>query len=401
MIKQISIVLFKELKCLFRDKKTFLVGLLIPLLLLPCILLISDFATKKTQNQIVSNVKVGINNKDNCFFNFLSAQSGVTLVDVNDVEKDLSSGKINSYIIVDDDLNEKILKNQDFNIDLYKSDDTSLNSITTLSVKNIVELYIYSFKSEIVPYVLKENFAENSEDLNSLMQTLDITNEVQGNISENTSDIDMSSIYFNMLVPMMLVMYCCMGSSSTANELSAGEKERGTLESLLSTGADRNAIIIGKLLATTVIGCLSGICTTIGLWGYLMIYSNNYLKLSLGETITLLIITLLTSMFFAAVNLTIGVYSKSNKEAQTYFTPVYLIVTLPTFFTLNMDIGNINLIHLSVPILNITCVIKEVLGGAINLLHLTIVSLWLLIYVGIAFFIMQKLFKKEEVLFRL
>ena len=117
--------------------------------------------------------------------------------------------------------------------------------------------------------------------------------------------------------------------------------------------------------------------------------------------LTLLVITLFTAMLFAAINLTIGVYSKSYKEAQTYFTPVIVISLVPTLFAYNMDLANISLPYLSVPILNVVCIIKEVFGSAVNFAHLGIVLGWMIVYIAIALFMMQRLFKKEDVLFRL
>ncbi len=395
MFKQMRVVFLKELKCIFRDKKTFIIGLLVPLLLLPGILFITDFAMKNSQK--VENIRIGISSKENCFYSFMNAQKGIEIVDVDDVNKALNTGQIFCYVDIYEDADQRMLDRQDYLKDFYKKEDNSVNSVMT---SNIFFTYVNFFQENLSSELTGENVASNAEELNKRLSK-DITDEVQNYIDEQTKSIDLSSIYFNMLVPLMLIMYSCVGTFGTAAELSAGEKERGTLEALLSTGADRTAIIMGKLLATTVLGMLTGICATFGLWGYLKISSNKDVQISAVETLTLLVITLFTAMLFAAINLTIGVYSKSYKEAQTYFTPVIVISLVPTLFAYNMDLANISLPYLSVPILNVVCIIKEVFGSAVNFAHLGIVLGWMIVYIAIALFMMQRLFKKEDVLFRL
>ena len=205
-----------------------------------------------------------------------------------------------------------------------------------------------------------------------------------------------------MLLPMMIIFYCCIGSASTASDLSAGEKERGSLEALLSTGTSRTSIILGKLFATTIMGLISGLCTVLGLSAYLVISSGSQMALiSFSGVLALLAVTLFTSMFFASLNLAIGIYSKSSKEAQTYLMPVSILSLIPTYFTYSMDLNSINMQYLCIPIVNVVCIIKEILAGVMNIAHLGIVALWLFVYTLIAFSFANYMFKKESVIFRI
>ena len=389
MFRQAWIVFFKELKCIIRDKKTFIVSLLLPLMLVPTMLTIIDFSMKNMmQNQISGSINIGISHKENSFHDFLVAQGNVNIVDVSNPRQALNSEKIAAYITVSDDIDQKVLKREQFQIDVQYSESSSLSS--TMS-KTLVDTYKDAYQY-YAPYV------ENEEDL-AILRTIKLQSEADA--AANAGQFDMSSLLFNMLVPLMLIMYCFFGSVGTATELSAGEKEKGTLEPLLSTGANRTSIIIGKLLATTAMGVISGICTVLGLWGYLLISSSsNTLNLSSIEMIVLLLVTFFTAMFFAAINLTIGVYAKSYKEAQTYSLPLSLICIIPTSFTYTLDLSSIGLTHLCVPVLNIVCIIKEIFARALNIGHLSIVLGWLIVYVAIAFFVTSKLFKKESVVFR-
>ena len=385
--KQALVVFFKAMKCLMRDTKTFVFGIFLPLILVPSMLFIIDFSMKGTQNKLADNVNIAISNKNNSFYTFCSAQDVLTIVDVSDPQKALDSGEIFAYVTIDEDIDEKIIAKKAYNLDIQYNE-SSMNAMMSMPV---VMQYEKAYK-----YVLENYKFDSIENLNKAFDTkIDFSKETQ------LPQIDTSSLYFNILVPMMLILYCSMGSTGTAIELSSGEKERGTFEPLLSTCANRSGIILGKLFATTAMGVASGLCTALGLCGYLIVSSSSSkLNVSISGMLLLLLIIILTSMFFSSINLLIGMYSKSSKEAQIYLMPMSLISLIPTFFTFAMDISQITYTHLSIPVYNIICIIKEILAGIVNFAHIGITASWLILYVSVSLLFTLKLFKKENILFR-
>lgn len=388
MFKQALIIFFKEMKCIIRDAKTFFIGILIPLLLVPTLLFIVNFSMGGITQNLVKNVNIAVSDKNNSFYKFISAQDDVTVIETKNPEKALDLGKISSYIVIDENLDEKIINKEEFVLDI-KYNKSSMDSIM---VQNIVSGYEDTYK-----YILEKHSFKNVSQLEEL-------SKMKINLSEQIEipEMNFSSMMFTMLVPMMLIIYCCVGSSSTAAELGAGEKERGTFEPLLSTGVERSAVVLGKLLATNFMGVLSGIFTVIGLFAYLMISSGEgaLKNLSMLSFVMLLVTIVILSVLFAAINLTISVYAKSYKEAQTYLTPIILIAIFPSFFTLMMDTGSINFTYLCIPILNISCIIKEILSGSVNLVHVGVVTAWHMVYIIVLCFVMFKMFKKENIIFR-
>ncbi len=388
MFKQAITVFLKELKCIIRDKKTFVFGLLLPLLLVPSMLFVIDFSMKGTQGQVTKNINVAINNKENSLFDFLNAQDIITIVDVSNPQKALDSGEVSAYINVGDNIDEQVVAHKAFQLDI-KYSESSINSMMSKAIiSQFEEAYRY--------------LAQNHEfkDIQELRKTANVNLGLD--LGKDMPTMDTSSLYFSMLVPMMLILYCCMGSSGTAVDLTAGEKERGTLEPLLSTSADRTSIVLGKLLATTLMGVTSGLCTALGLWGYLLISSGlGSSKISALGMVYLLIMTVFIAMFFASINLTIGVYAKSSKEAQLYLMPISLLCVIPTSFTYTLEAAYIKISDLCIPVYNIICIIKELLAGIINISHLAIVLVWLVIYISVALYVALKLFKKESVIFKI
>lgn len=388
MFKQAMTVFIKEMKCIIRDKKTFIFGLLLPLLLVPTMLFIIDFSVSDLQGKTADHVSVAIDRKDNSFYDFFSMQDEITVLNVKNVEQSLDSGEIAAYIKVDENIDKKILNHEDFQLDIQYGN-SSINSVMAMPT---VQKYEAAYRSIIADYPFS-----SLSDLREIMNRKVTVEDPMANMPT----IDTSSLYFSMLVPMMLILYCCMGSAGTASELSAGEKERGTMEPLLSTAADRTGIIIGKLFATTAMGVTSGLCTAIGLWGYLLISSgNNKNGISVLNMILLLIMTVFISMFFASINLLIGVYSKSYKEAQTYMMPVSLLCVVPTMFSYTLQASSVRMLDLCIPIFNVICIIKEILAGMFNIVHLMIVLGWLILYTALILWVIVRLFKKESIVFR-
>ncbi len=388
MFRQMIVVFLKEIKSILRDRRTFIFGLLLPLLLVPTMLLIVDFSILGIQDTRARRAVVAMNRKNNSFYNFFSVQDLITVEDVIDVQKALDSGEISAYITVDEDIDQKVINNENFELNI-KYGNGSINSVMAIPT-------IKQYEGAYRHLVGNHNFNTEEELKNAI--------DVKVSLSEFLSDIpfvNTSSLYFSMLVPITIILYCCMGSAGTASELSVGEKEHGTLEPLLATCASRTGIILGKLFATTAMGVTSGLCTAIGIWVYL-IFSSTAVKnnVSVLSMILLLIMTVFISMFFASINLLIGVYAKSYKEAQTYMMPISILCVIPNMFSYGLEAGKIGVFDLCIPVYNVICIIKEILADAVNGSHLLIVLLWLSVYISLVLSLIIKLFKKESILFR-
>lgn len=389
MTNNVITVFLKELKCMVRDKKTFCMISLLPFILVPVMLLIINFSAKNLENNIGKNINIGINSKNNTFYDFLSVQKSLNILEVSDPQKSLNSGEIFAYITVDDNLDEKFLKKEKFNIDI-KYNDSSINSKMAMA---ILPQYESTFR------YISENY--DFEDIDSFKKKISSELDVSDDLGLDASS-DNSIMYFNMLVPILLVIYCWMGSSTVAAELTAGEKEKGTLEPLLSNGVERTSLIIGKIAAATAMGVISGMSNVLGLGVYLLISSSfGKVGMNVFDLLALLFVAILASVFFSSVNIMLGIYARSSKEAQTYFMPSLLIYLIPTFFTYTLDISKIELSQLCIPVYNIICVIKEIMASSLNIMHLGIVTAWFILYISIAYCVTIKLFKREDVIFRI
>ncbi|GMB10412.1 MAG: sodium ABC transporter [Candidatus Improbicoccus devescovinae] len=390
---QFYIIFAKELKSIVRDKKTFLISIFLPFMLVPTILFIINFSSKINQNKFLKNINLGISTKNNFFHDFCAAQSNINIVDCD--KKDLKTGKISAYFTIDEALDEKIINNQPFKFEA-EYDVSTLNSITIIPSIKYYESNFYEFCNNISDF-MDENNKISYEKAKNFIQSY----EISPNDLENSNQYDINNLYFSTLVPMMLVFYCCIGSSSHACDMTVGEKERGTLEPLLATGTNRSFLVLGKLLAASVTGVTSVVSTSVGLVMYKIISSGGLIEFSLKETIILIIMISFCSIFFASLNLIIGIFSKTYKEAQILIMPLSILCLLPVYFTYFLNLSNIPDYYFWIPVLNLICIIKELLVNIINIAHICFTILSFSICISIVYMLAIKMFNREKVIFRM
>ena len=181
---------------------------------------------------------------------------------------------------------------------------------------------------------------------------------VGGDAYDLASDEDTMGMLFASLLPMLLMMFLYSGCSAVAPESIAGEKERGTIATMLITPIRRTDIAIGKILALAVVALLSGLSSTLGtvlalpkLMSGVMdemnasIYAiTDYLLLGAVILSTVLVLVTLISLLSA--------YAKTIKEAQTYATPVMLLVTILGASALFGGGASRELVHYCIPLYN-------------------------------------------------
>jgi sodium transport system permease protein len=213
---------------------------------------------------------------------------------------------------------------------------------------------------------------------------------------------------FDMLVrvfPFMLVMWSLAGALYPAVDLCAGEKERGTMETLLITPASREEIVWGKFLtiwvfsaATTLLNLASmGIST----WQFSGILPGEALRPA--PLLWCVVLLLPTSAFFSALCLAVGAYARSSKEGQYYLMPLFLLSMPLIFLTLAPGV-ELNSLYSAVPVTGVALLLQRLMTASsaeqIPWLYFVPVLAPLLFYSWLALRWGIEQFKREEVLFR-
>ena len=210
-----------------------------------------------------------------------------------------------------------------------------------------------------------------------------------------------------MMVPYFLIIFLFAGSMSSGMDVTAGEKERGSLAALLVNQVSRTSIAMGKILHVMTVSTLSAITTFLGLLISMSLPNGTNLfggggKISIQllsfNTLGMILLGLLsTALFTAALVTLLGSLAKSVKEANTYVMPMYLVVVLVGVMTMYMDPSK-NVALFFVPYVNTIFVFKEVFMGMGSILHVLIAFVANLAYAAIGVRLVSLLFNSEKIL---
>jgi sodium transport system permease protein len=224
---------------------------------------------------------------------------------------------------------------------------------------------------------------------------------------DNIAKEKMGSFVLSMLIPYVIIILSLVGAMYTAIDLTAGEKERGTLETILVSPIPRWHLATGKFLAILTVSIISTILVLTGMLlnMYFGLMSNPAVSEALGVQITpamIFVIFLLmipTAGMLSALLMSIALFAKSYKEAQSYISPLMFLIIIPAFVSFLPGV-DLNVTLAMIPIVNISLCIKNALMGHIDWVYLIPIFLSTLAYAAAAIFIAHRLFEKESVLFR-
>ncbi len=206
------------------------------------------------------------------------------------------------------------------------------------------------------------------------------------------------------IFPFLLVMWSLAGALYPAVDLCAGEKERGTMETLLISPVSREEIVYGKFLAIWVFSAATALLNLVSMaitaWNFLSMLPKAVLKPEALLWCVLLIIPL--SAFFSALCLALGAYARSSKEGQYYLMPLFLL-TMPLVFLTLMPGVELNPFYSLVPVTGVALLLRSLITVSIDrttgIYFLPVLAPMMLYgWLALRWAVMQ--FQREEVLFR-
>jgi sodium transport system permease protein len=218
------------------------------------------------------------------------------------------------------------------------------------------------------------------------------------------------------LVPYFVILLCLTGAMYPAMDLTAGEKERGTIETILCSPVSRTHLVLGKFLmvltASVATAVLSIISMTVSFVvgkkllqgigsGAASRAASEILQITMtGKAVlSVFIMVLPLAVLFSAALLAIALFAKSFKEAQSYISPLMIVVVLPAVAAVLPGV-ELNTTLALVPVLNTSLVSKEIMTGTYHWNYIALIFTSSCIYAAAAIAIAVKLFQREDVLFR-
>lgn len=391
MFKYMNIVLKKEIIDIMRDKKTLITSFLIPILIFPIMAFAMGASVSEVMKDTEKPVPIYIQGEvESGFGEYLTNSQDTNVVESKNPEKSLEKLDIYAIVTITPEFLSQLQNKETANLEILY-DESSQKSISGLSKLNKV----------INDYSQKELLNRLSE-LGLEPSILEVVNIESKSVTEEDGQNGLSMMLVSMLVPMMLAIWASTGCIAPATDLGAGEKERQTLEPLLTTNVSRTSLLFGKYFAVVISGILATFASLIGMGLATRINPSLFATVSISPS-TILIIALAAiglTLTFAAIELAISFYARNFKEAQTYLTPITFIVLIPAYFTMYLDGKVVPSLYFHIPIINTISIMKETLVSIYNPMHIGTVFIWTLIYIALSIAFVLSLFKNENVIFR-
>lgn len=372
-------ILKKELREMFRDKKTMSLMLIVPFMIPLLVLGMSYLFDSEVNQKQDEYKKIGFSYK-------LSSE-----------EKEIAKSlKIKIY---EDNIDSLKKKYEDEKIDLYvvKKDDTYImmgnDNERTSYATSVMDVYFQTFKE----YLERKNLTSLGID-NNILEPF----KVKTKISKTENYF---SNYITTYAFLFIIMAITVSSTYPSTDTTAGEKERGTLETLLTFPIKSRDIILGKFLGVSISSIITGmislILTIISLYianNSFELYKDVNLMLPVSAYIFVSIIIVAYSLLISGLCIAIASKAKSFKEAQSALTPLTFITFFPGMIALIMNIRLTPVLSL-IPFLNYNLIFQDIINNKYNIVNILCMFISTVVVIGTVLKIIIKQYKSERVLF--
>jgi sodium transport system permease protein len=399
-LRNIAIVYRKELREALRDRRTLISSLLVPLIIFPLLTAGLGAAVSaligKAKEEIPSVMVLGGDDSPGILAE-LRASDKIKIVPLQPDWKDqIVDKKIRAAIEIPPGFQEDVAHQKPATLLIHNYEGDMKSSIATDNIQKSLEKY----RDRIVHDNLS---AQNVPD--SALKPFDIK---EHNVAPPEK---VGGAAFGGLIGYMVILLCLTGSMYPAMDLTAGEKERGTMETILSSPIARVDLVFGKfflvLTAALVTAALS--VTSMGVSFAVLEHLHAFdqagpdaaqMQLHIGflTVLSIFIMVLPVAVLFAAGLMTVALFAKSYKEAQSYIGPLMFVVIIPAVAAM-LPIDLTAKLAL-VPILNASLLCKELATGTYHWNFIAIIFFSTCVYAGVALFLAVKMFQREDVLFR-
>ena len=204
---------------------------------------------------------------------------------------------------------------------------------------------------------------------------------------------------------LFIIMAITVSATYPATDTTAGEKERGTLETLLTFPIKSKDIIVGKFLAVSISSIVTGlisfalaIVALIFSQDAFSIYEGVDIMYSASSIVFAILVIIAYSFFVSGLCISIASTSKTFKEAQSALTPLTFISFFPSFIVFMVGMETTPILSL-IPFVNYTMIFTDISNGNINLLNIALMAVSTIVYIAIIFTYIIKQYKSEKVLF--
>lgn len=246
--------------------------------------------------------------------------------------------------------------------------------------------------------------AERFQDMDSLtVFQVDLDSESSVIMDESKAGGKMLA----MMLPYLIVMLLFTGPMSLGTDAITGEKERGTMASMLVAPVKRSEIVIGKIISLSILSCLSAIVYAVSVIISVprMFSGIDAEGLSMGASFTvvqmleLLVVMLSLVYFYVSIVVLISVFARTAKEAGTYISPIYIIVIVAGVLTMFSGNGEIKLPMFAIPVYGSAATIQRIITSELTVPQLGVTLLGTILCSVVLTALITKAFNSEKIMF--
>ena len=307
------------------------------------------------------------------------------MIDVEDLSVEeakemTASQNLDLVVVFPKDFSEAISNPEKPEIEIYYNSVNNESSKTYQFVVNALDTY--------------EESLANVFTLNSKGETYDLA-----------SDEDMSAMIYSMMLPMLLLTFVYSGCIAVAPESIAGEKERGTIATLLVTPMKRSHLALGKVISLSIVALMSGVSSFIGTMLSLPKLMASELDemsaavYSASEYFLLFLIVISAVLPLTAVISIISAWTSSVKEASTAVSPLMIVVMLIGVSSMLLSGERVSTFLFMIPLYNLVLCMNGIFSFSYDLIQIMIALGVNLIVTGVLVFVLAKMFNSEKVMF--
>ena len=397
-------VYVKELMELMRDKKTLIFVILLPILIFPVLfgvmaLVLTSTTSKAMQQEhryVIVNAEQAPQFAEALFYhkNFKRVDSELT--EREQLIAAIRAGDFDVALVIPEDFKARQAAVEQSEWQLIYNQSSQLD-------------FMYQYFSELMRRYTEDlqmtslsQLGVDPERLQAILTPVELRRVDTADTRENIGE------KIGAFIAYILIPICLMGASYPAIDMGAGEKERGTLETLLICPVTRTAIVLGKFFTVLTTGLATTLITVVsfGIWTAVVssftgfdVITNVMASISVTDLLLIFLMLLPISAIFASLLLAISIYAKTFKEAQNYMSPLSFVVLMPLVAAILPGV-NLTTTTAMIPLTNVALAIKELIKGTVDYGMLMMIFASTVVIAGALVAFCVHWFQQEKVLFR-
>lgn len=394
-------IYLKEMLELVRDRKTFIFTVFIPIFAMPLIFTgfgyLSSSMFRHANTAELTYSIFGQQNAPQLSARFAREKGfrEVKLAGPDEIKAAIADDRIKFALVIPDGFDDKLARQQQAAVALHYNNATPID-VTRKRVMAVIHAQNSALREQVL---LALGLSQNQ-----LRFALDPIKLEEHSTADKREQM---GALFGGFLPYILLMVCLMAAMYPAIDTAAGEKERGTLETLLLAPVPRSAIVMAKFLVLFTIGLTSALLMVASL-GLLLFFFGHAIEgnlammlhaIGVADLAMVALMLIPTAAIFASILLAISVYAKSYKEAAGLISPLIIVTILPTIVALLPGV-EMNWFWAMVPLTNVSLAMKELVKGTMDYRMFSVILLSTTVTAGAMLALCRWWFNREQVLFR-